>query len=65
MTVAAKGDSKRMIAADQLKLKQLPPGYYVLQIAVTDLLAENKNRMAVQSIDFEVQNPRNMRINAF
>jgi VWFA-related protein len=58
MTVAAKGNSKRMIAADQLKLTQLPPGYYILQIAVTDMLADKKDRMAVQSIDFEVQNPR-------
>jgi hypothetical protein len=46
-----------MIAADQMRLVQLPPGYYVLQIAVTDLQAEEKDRMAVQSIDFEVQNP--------
>jgi len=58
MTVAAKGNSKRMIAADQLKLKQLPPGYYVLQIAVTDMLADSKDQMAVQSIDFEVPNAR-------
>jgi VWFA-related protein len=57
MTTAAKGNSKRMIAADELKLVQLPPGYYVLQVAVTDALAEEKDRMAVQSIDFEVQKP--------
>lgn len=48
---------RRMIAADQMRLVQLPPGYYVLQIAVADLQAEEKDRMAVQSIDFEVQNP--------
>jgi VWFA-related protein len=55
MTVAAKGNSKRMIAGDQVKLGQLPPGYYVLQVAVTDTLAEEKDQMAVQSIDFEIQ----------
>jgi VWFA-related protein len=55
MTVVAKGNSKRMIAADCLKLVQLPPGYYVLQVAVTDTLAEERDQMAVQSIDFEVQ----------
>ncbi len=58
MAVAASGSSKRMIAADQLKLNQLPPGYYVLQVAVKDLLAEEKDQMAVQSIDFEVPNAR-------
>jgi VWFA-related protein len=58
MAVAAKGDSRRMIAADQLKLVQLPSGYYVLQVAVTDTLADEKDQMAVQSIDFEVQKPK-------
>jgi VWFA-related protein len=59
MKLAAKGAiSKRMIAADHLKLVKLPPGYYVLQVAVSDLTAAEKDRMAVQSIDFEVQNPR-------
>jgi VWFA-related protein len=58
MTLTSSGTvPKRMIAADQMRLVQLPPGYYVLQIAVTDLQAEEKDRMAVQSIDFEVQNP--------
>ncbi len=58
MTMASRGDARRMIAADQLKLNQLPPGYYVLQVAVADLLAEEKDRTAVQSIDFEVQKTR-------
>jgi VWFA-related protein len=49
--------SKRMIAADHMTLKQLPPGYYVLQIAVSDMLADEKNQQAVQSIDFEVREP--------
>ncbi len=58
MTLAVQGTiAKRMIAADQLKLIQLPPGYYVLQVAVSDMLADAKDRVAVQTIDFEVQNP--------
>jgi hypothetical protein len=65
MTIAAKGNSKRMIAADQLKLKQLPSGYNVLQIAVTDMLADSKDQMAVQSIDFEAQGATSRRATAF
>ena len=57
MNAQAQEDSKRMIAADQIHLKQLPPGYYVLQIAVTDMLAKEGQRTAVQSIDFDAQNP--------
>jgi len=49
-------DANRMIAVDQFKLsEQLPPGYYVLQVAVTDSLAGDKDQLAVQTIDFEVQ----------
>jgi VWFA-related protein len=48
--------SKRMIAADQLYLKQLPPGYYVLQIAVTDLQGKEK-KPSVQTIDFDARTP--------
>jgi hypothetical protein len=55
MNSQAQGSSKRMIAADQMYLKQLPPGYYVLQIAVTDTLAKEGQRLAVQSIDFDAQ----------
>jgi VWFA-related protein len=57
MKLGAQGNTKRMIAVDQLKLTKLPPGYYVLQVAVTDMLADLKDGMAVQSIDFEVKNP--------
>lgn len=53
----SQGGSRRMIAADQMYLKQLPPGYYVLQVAVTDALANEKQRMAVQTIDFDAQKP--------
>ncbi|MBN2321979.1 MAG: hypothetical protein JXR49_23080 [Acidobacteria bacterium] len=33
-------------------------GSYGLQVIVLDMLAKEKHRMAVQSIDFEVQGPR-------
>ena len=51
------GGSKRMVAADQMYLKHLPSGYYVLQVAVTDMLTKEK-RMAVQSIDFDARPPQ-------
>lgn len=57
MNTRAQGVSKRMLAADQMYLKQLPPGYYVLQIAVTDMLAKEGQRVADQSIDFDAQVP--------
>jgi VWFA-related protein len=57
MKMGVNGNAKRIIAVDQLQLNQLPPGYYVLQVAVTDMLAEEKDQMAVQSIDFEVRKP--------
>lgn len=58
MNAEALGSSKRMIAADQIYLKQLPPGYYVLQIAVTDMLAKEGQRTAFQSIDFDAEGPK-------
>ncbi len=57
MESGEQGDSKRMIASDQMHLKQLPPGYYVLQIAVMDMLAKEEHRMAVQAIDFDARRP--------
>jgi VWFA-related protein len=55
MNSMAQEGSKRMIAADQIYLKQLPPGYYVLQIVVMDMLAKDDQRLAVQSIDFDAK----------
>ncbi len=34
--------------------KNLKPGFYVLQVLVTDELAKGKNQVATQWIDFEV-----------
>jgi VWFA-related protein len=48
-------DPKRLDLAGSLNLgANLPPGEYVLQIVVTDLLADEKHRTATQWIDFEV-----------
>jgi hypothetical protein len=58
MNSEAQGSSKRMIAVDQIYLKQLPPGYYVLQVSVSDMLAKEKQRTAVQTIDFDAQGSR-------
>ena len=57
MNAEALGNSKRMIASDQMHFRKLPPGYYVLQVAVMDLLAKEKQRTAAQSIDFDVREP--------
>jgi len=48
-------ESGRMIAADRMRFDRLPPGYYVLQLAVTDMLAKEPRRTAVRSIDFDVR----------
>jgi VWFA-related protein len=56
MTAEPQGDSKRMIASDQMHLNKLAPGNYILQVAVSDMLATDRQRMAVQSIDFDIQN---------
>jgi VWFA-related protein len=55
MAAEEQGSSKRMIATGQLYFKALPPGYYVLQLAVMDMLAKENQRTAVQAMDFDVQ----------
>ncbi|MEP6818265.1 MAG: hypothetical protein ABJA18_01950 [bacterium] len=48
-------DLKRIAAGSALQLgSDLLPGEYVLQITATDLLADQKHRVATQWIDFEV-----------
>jgi hypothetical protein len=48
-------DLKRITANGGLQLgSDMPPGEYVLQIIVTDLLAKDKNRIASQWMDFEI-----------
>ena len=48
-------DPQRLVAGGRMQLTQLMPGDYVLQVIVTDKLASEKNRIAAQSMDFEVQ----------
>lgn len=48
-------DPKRVFAAGTIQLgTELAPGEYVLQVIVTDLLADQKHRTATQWIDFEI-----------
>ncbi|HEX8847273.1 MAG TPA: VWA domain-containing protein [Pyrinomonadaceae bacterium] len=50
-----KSDPNRLDASGRLELgADLPPGQYVLQVVVTDLLADEKHRTATQAIDFEI-----------
>jgi hypothetical protein len=46
---------QRLVAGGRLQLAQLAPGDYALQVIVTDKLASEKNRVAAQSMDFEVR----------
>ncbi|HEY0545826.1 MAG TPA: VWA domain-containing protein [Pyrinomonadaceae bacterium] len=49
-------DLKRLNAGGRLQLgSDMPPGEYVLQVVVTDLLAPQKQSMATQWIDFQIQ----------
>ncbi|HYO99454.1 MAG TPA: VWA domain-containing protein [Pyrinomonadaceae bacterium] len=48
-------DPKRIELGGSIKLgSNLPPGEYVLQIVVTDLLASGKHQTATQWVDFEI-----------
>lgn len=48
-------DLKRLGAGGALQLgNEMTPGEYVFQVVVTDLLADQKHRIATQWIDFEV-----------
>jgi hypothetical protein len=52
---AAQSDLKRIASIGRLQLgSDFSPGYYVLQIVATDRLANEKQRIASQWIDFEV-----------
>jgi VWFA-related protein len=50
--------TSRILATGQMQLKRLSPGYYSMQVIVFDALANKDHQMAVQSMDFEVQNPQ-------
>jgi VWFA-related protein len=46
---------KRLIGFGHLQLTQIPPGDYAFQVIVTDKLAKDKNRIASQATNFEIQ----------
>jgi hypothetical protein len=46
-------DLKRILVTERLQLTGLTPGRYILQVVITDLLANQKHGMATQWIDFE------------
>jgi VWFA-related protein len=46
---------QRLMSGGRMSLNNLAPGDYALQVIVTDKLASEKNRIAAQSMDFEVQ----------
>jgi hypothetical protein len=46
---------RRLVGLGQLQLNQIQPGDYVLQVIVTDRLASEKNRIAAQAMNFEIQ----------
>ena len=48
-------DTQRLVATGAIKLgTDLIPGDYVIQIVVTDLLADQKHRVSTQWMDFQV-----------
>jgi hypothetical protein len=50
-------DPKRLLGAGVVQIKAgMPPGAYVIQIIVTDLLDKGKEKIASQWIDFELVN---------
>jgi len=46
---------QRLFGMGQLQLSQIKPGDYVFQVIVTDRLANEKNRIAAQAMNFEIQ----------
>jgi VWFA-related protein len=48
--------SNRLAVSGRLRLNKVTAGDYILQIAVIDNLRKDKNRIATQTIDFEVRN---------
>jgi VWFA-related protein len=58
ITLEPRDNSTRMIGIGRMELERILPGDYTLQVVVMDMLAKEKHREAVQSIDFEVQNPK-------
>jgi hypothetical protein len=48
-------DMQRLVTGGAIRLgTDMPPGDYVIQVVVTDLLADQKHRLATQWMDFQV-----------
>ena len=48
-------DMKRLLAGGTIQLgTNLSPGEYMFEIVVTDLLADQKHRVATQWMDFQI-----------
>ena len=58
MILEVQKNSGRMLGTGRMRLGRMPPGIYDLQVIVLDMLAKEKHRMALQSIDFEVQDQK-------
>jgi VWFA-related protein len=48
-------DAKRLAVGGKMQLTKIPPGEYVLQVTLSDGRRKDKNRLAAQTIDFEVR----------
>ena len=55
LKVEGEPNAKRSVAGGRMQLTKIPPGEYVMQINVTDVLRKDRYRSADQAIDFEVQ----------
>ena len=55
LNTEGQANPQRLVAGGRISLNKLEPGDYALQVIVTDKLASEKNRIAAQSMDFEVQ----------
>jgi VWFA-related protein len=51
----SESDARRLAVGGKLQLTKIPPGDYVMQVTITDSRKKDKNRVAVQSIDFEIK----------
>ena len=48
-------DARHLVGAGRMQLAHAAPGYYALQVIVTDRLAKEKFRIAAQTMDFEIR----------
>ena len=54
-TPVQQADLKRLPVGGAIQLgSDMAPGEYVLQVVVTDMLADEKHRVATQSMDFQI-----------